>query len=158
MAPDSAAGMKVLLAIDGSEGSLSVIREIGRRPWPAGTELRVITVDAPLGPPMLGVQGTTAYDVFVSRQRAEAERSLQQGETLLRSLAPDATISSALLEGSAASTIIAEAARWGSDLVAIGSRGRSAVKSVLLGSVSLEVVINAPCSVEVVRSHASDAS
>lgn len=157
MSPDRAEGMKVLLAIDGSEGSLAVIREIGRRPWPTGTELRVITVDAPLGPPMLGVQGTTAYDVFVSRQRAEAERSLQQAETLLRSLVPDTTVSSALLEGSAASTIIAEAVRWGADLVAIGSRGRSAVRSVLLGSVSLEVVINAPCSVEVVRSSASEA-
>lgn len=151
MTDTTSKGMKVLLAIDGSQGSLTAIRHTGRRPWPDGSEVRLIIVDAPLGAPMLGHHSPTAYDTFVSDQRAEAERALHAGETLLRSLVPDIAISSALLEGSPASEIVAEATRWEADLIMLGSRGRSVIKSILLGSVSLEVVHNAPCSVEIVR-------
>ncbi len=47
--------------------------------------------------------------------------------------------------------IVAEAARFEADLIVMGARGLSAVRRLLLGSVSSEVVDHAPCPVLVAR-------
>src|SRR4051812_10694674 len=36
--------MKILLAVDGSEGSKHAAESVARRPWPDGTEVRVLSV------------------------------------------------------------------------------------------------------------------
>jgi nucleotide-binding universal stress UspA family protein len=46
---------------------------------------------------------------------------------------------------------ILEAARDGVDLVVVGSRHRGLIKRLLFGSVSAELVVEAPCDVLVVR-------
>ncbi len=43
----------------------------------------------------------------------------------------------------------------GADVVAVGSRGRGAIRRALLGSVSTHVVHNAPCPVRVLRAGAT---
>jgi hypothetical protein len=43
--------MKILLAIDGSSFSDVAVAEIARRPWPAGSEIKVLSVfELPLPP------------------------------------------------------------------------------------------------------------
>ena len=42
--------MKVLLAIDGSRHSEAAVAEVARRPWPAGTEVKILTVIHPTVP------------------------------------------------------------------------------------------------------------
>jgi nucleotide-binding universal stress UspA family protein len=49
--------------------------------------------------------------------------------------------------GSAASTIIAVAKKWRADLIVMGSHGRGKVKGILMGSVSQDVLRNAPCPI-----------
>lgn len=53
--------------------------------------------------------------------------------------------------GRAADVIVAEAKRMKADLVVIGHRGRGGLATMLLGSVSAEVVDRAPCPVLVAR-------
>jgi nucleotide-binding universal stress UspA family protein len=60
--------------------------------------------------------------------------------------------STSVLAGNAKWTIIDEAKEWNADLVVLGSHGRRGLTRVLLGSVSEAVAMNAPCSVEVIRS------
>ena len=42
--------MKILLATDGSECSDAAVGEVARRPWPADTQVRVISVVEPPAP------------------------------------------------------------------------------------------------------------
>ncbi len=64
---------------------------------------------------------------------------------------PDRTVESALLRGRPASVIVDEARAFAADLVVVGSRGHGAIESLVLGSVSGEVVDHAPCPVLVAR-------
>lgn len=148
--------MKVLLAIDGSTFSHAAIREVGSYPWPSGTEVRVITIDARLDDSTFamgrrGGMGNPAYDELVRSQREEAQDALDKGVAALLQLAPHLTITRALVEGSPKEEIVNQAKQWGADVIVVGSQGRGAIKSLFLGSVSLAVVLNAPCSVLVVR-------
>lgn len=52
--------------------------------------------------------------------------------------------------GGGAATIILEQCP-GADLVVVGSRGRGGFRGLLLGSVSQQVVLHAPCPAAVVR-------
>jgi hypothetical protein len=40
--------MKILLAVDGSVCSEAAIQEVARRPWPPGSEVKVISITEPL--------------------------------------------------------------------------------------------------------------
>lgn len=53
--------------------------------------------------------------------------------------------------GRAATTIVDEAQDFRADVVVVGSRGHGAIASLVLGSVSSEIVDHAPCPVLVVR-------
>jgi nucleotide-binding universal stress UspA family protein len=60
------------------------------------------------------------------------------------------------LPGSPASRILEEAHRWLADLIVLGSRGRSRLGRLLLGSVSQKVAAEALCSVRVSRARARE--
>jgi nucleotide-binding universal stress UspA family protein len=47
--------------------------------------------------------------------------------------------------------ILAEAGRWGADLIVVGSHGRRRFNPLLLSGVSESVAMHAGCSVEVIR-------
>ena len=63
----------------------------------------------------------------------------------------DRTVESAVLRGRAATSIVDEATTFGAGLVVVGSRGHGAIGSLILGSVSDEVVDHAPCPVLIAR-------
>lgn len=143
--------MRILLAIDGSPCSDAAIVEVCRRPWPPESEVYVVTVDAPVAPNFLGGGSSTVFDELVKQQRAEAVKHLTNAVASLRQNAPHLRVKSMLLEGSPKEAIVGEAERCGADLIILGSHGYGAVKRFFLGSVSLAVATNAPCSVEIVR-------
>jgi nucleotide-binding universal stress UspA family protein len=58
------------------------------------------------------------------------------------------------MTGRPATVIVDEAAAWGAELIVVGSRGLGRLGTMLLGSVSAEVVDHAPCPVLVTRSSA----
>jgi nucleotide-binding universal stress UspA family protein len=64
---------------------------------------------------------------------------------------PDMSIERFLLRGRVASAIIDEAYDMAADLIVVGHRGHGPWESMLLGSVSAEVVDHAPCPVLVAR-------
>lgn len=134
-------GRRVLLATDGSETSAEAARAVAGRPWPEGSEFRVVSVEEPWALKRSGVRG-----------EQEAQEAVSSARQLLVSAGLQATGS--VLSGNAKEVILEEARGWEADLIVVGSHGRRGFKRLLLGSVSETVAMNAHCSVVVVRSSA----
>lgn len=144
--------MKILLATDGSEGSAAALDALVSRPWPAGSEVLVLSVAFPYPyyqDPFLA--GAAIYgrilDEEVSRAAADAARAVEQ----IQARAPQLKVRAETPVGSPGALAIDVAQEWGADLILVGSHGRGAAGRFLLGSVSTAVALHAPCSVEIVR-------
>jgi nucleotide-binding universal stress UspA family protein len=144
--------MKILLATDGSPYSDAAVMEVIRRPWPAGTHVKVLTVAVRL--PLSDEDAYSVANVYVDMLEDEHKRAIQRMENAaqrLREQAPGLCVEELVLDGSPKEMIIEEAERWGADLVVLGSHGYGRVRRFLLGSVSQAVALHAPCSVEIIR-------
>lgn len=146
--------MRILLATDGSEYSEAAADEIGRRPFPKGSEVRVISVfelpTFPIAVPWAGVD----FDDEVQKQgQAQARKAVKSAVDRLRSGKEGAKlkVSTKVLGGSPKHAILDEADAFNADLIVLGSHGRGRIERFLLGSVSLAIVTHAKCSVEIVR-------
>lgn len=129
---------RVLLATDGSETSNQAARAVAARPWPEGSEFRVISVEEP-------------WAIKSSRVKhgRVPQEAVSTAEQLLGSAGLKAT--GEVLSGKPKEAILDAAQNWAADLIVVGSHGRRGIKRFLLGSVSEEVAMNAHCSVVVVR-------
>jgi nucleotide-binding universal stress UspA family protein len=150
-------GMRILLAVDGSEPSDVAVEEIANRPWPAGSEVRVISaVHLPFTPtPETWALPESYYSTVEKIAREQAESAINNAIAKLRESNEareiPLTLSEEVIVGHAEEVIINEAKRWNADLIALGSHGYSGFERFLLGSVSHAVASHAPCSVEIVR-------
>lgn len=143
--------MKILLAIDGSECSDAAVAEISRRPWPAGSEIRLLTVDPPVDSSLLREGASTVFDELIEAQRQQAVRRLNAAAATFQQNAPGLSVTPVLREGWPKDVILKEAEQWGADLIVVGSNGYGTLQRIFLGSVSLAVATHARCSVEIVR-------
>ncbi len=71
--------MKILIAFDGSPAAEQAVEEVARRPWPPGSEVRLVTiVDRPF-PPTSGVEiYAPVFEQLRSSYREEAYDRLQR--------------------------------------------------------------------------------
>lgn len=143
--------MKILLAIDGSEPSITAVSVAKRLTLPVGSTIELLTViaDEPwtYGPWPIPAMPLAPADL--GRTQREV---LARLDGIATDLAADGrTIRTMVRQGRAASEIVREADRFGADLILLGARGHGAVDRILVGSVSSEVVDLADCPVLVVR-------
>jgi nucleotide-binding universal stress UspA family protein len=145
--------MKVLLAIDGSSESALALETSASLTWRVGTRLDVLTVlptEAELygGPWAAGVAYVPNEDLR-DHLRTDRDALLERAAARLRR--PGLEVRTRSVEGRAASVIVDAAKEMEADLVILGARGHGAIERALLGSVSAEVVDQAPCAVLVAR-------
>jgi nucleotide-binding universal stress UspA family protein len=146
--------MKILLAVDGSPCSDKAVEEITRRPWPTGTEIKVLTAyDLPL-PPTPEVW-TIPSNYFEELERVVSEQArfiADRAVTKLKAvMGSETSVEGGAVPGPPRIVILNEAEAWGADLIMVGSHGYRGWERFLLGSVSQSIVSHAKCSVEVVR-------
>lgn len=142
--------MRIMLALDGSPGSVVARDLVAALPLPAGAIMLLLTAfDAPAD--WTPTRGSTDYWMRGTSEavRGEMHEQLRElGKPLVRE---DREVEHEVVEGRAADAISAAAREHGVDLIVMGSRGRGPIGTMLLGSVAAEVAAQAPCPVLVAR-------
>ena len=142
---------RVLLATDGSECSVKAARSVALRPWPSGTEVRILSV-VELAVPMLQPSyPSAAMETLRADGMKRAQDAIRAAEQIVTDAGLPASEEVSVLLDSPKAIILDVAAQWGADLIVLGSHGRLGINRFLLGSVSEAVALHATCSVEVVR-------
>ena len=149
----TAEGLRLLLATDGSEYSKAAAHSIASRPWPAGSQIRIVSVVEPLMP---ATDPWFASGAITDTLRDENARKSRDAVEAAREIISRTgiTIETAVVDGSPKKRIVELARDWRANLVVVGSHGRRGVLRYLLGSVSEAVAMQAHCSVEVIRDRA----
>ncbi len=146
---------RVLLAADGSPSAATAEALIARWPIFDGLPIHVVSVSDLVQPRQTEIAAPTSGQVIEAHARdlkeatAEHQRIADESVERLRAAGRDST--SEVRTGNAAEEIIAAAREWNADLVVLGSRGRTGLTRLLLGSVARNVVHGSAASVLVVR-------
>jgi len=139
--------MKILIAVDGSDSALDAVRHaLHLRRAGLQASFVLATVQEP----------TYAYEMMLVPDTEVLERvtgevgarSLRGAEALFQAAA--VAFEREIGSGDPASTLIEVARRYQSELIIMGARGRGALSSALLGSVSQAVMQASPVPVTIV--------
>ncbi len=136
--------MRVLLATDGSAHSAEAVRAVAARPWPAGTDVKVMSVVNPVA------YSLEELGLYRGGRTERAHRAIDEAARVLTGAGLEVTAE--VVAGRPARRIIAAAREMRADLIVVGTENRRGFKRLLSGSVSEEVANGAHCSVSVVRS------
>ncbi|MFH1113682.1 MAG: universal stress protein [Pseudomonadota bacterium] len=135
---------RILVPVDGSEWSTAAADKAFQLVRSYGSQLDVVSV-ADVPPHLYGVSVAAANEMIL-----EARRRLEQITHEAESR--DIEANYVLREGEPAKILIELVHNHASDLIIMGSHGRTGLKRLLMGSVTERVIHNSPCPVLVVRS------
>jgi nucleotide-binding universal stress UspA family protein len=143
--------MKVLVATDGSELSVSAAhRAFELLGGPADVTVLAVLTELP-GDDAGGIEGSTESPVEAEKDWQDESTEAQEAIAKTAAEVHGATVERRIEIGDAGPMIVWVAEQVGADVVVVGSHGRSALKRMVVGSVSEHVVHHAPCPVLVVR-------
>lgn len=156
--PRNGPGLRILVAVDGSENSLSAIDKLTSIADMSEAEITLLHV---VETPWLHAgldQEWAGYEEegeeVIDPQAQLQQEFVEEGEQVLQDAHGRFPVRTAVrelsVEGLPADEILAEAER-GYDLVVVGAGAATDLKHKILGSVSAKVAWNAPCSVLIVR-------
>jgi nucleotide-binding universal stress UspA family protein len=144
--------MRVMLAYDGSACADAARDLLAALPLPTGSSITLVTA-LERGPQLFGAPeyAVVPHDADEAEELllSDLQAMLHQAAEPLRT--PDRRIDARVVRGRPASAIVDEARAAMPDLVVCGSRGHGPLASVLMGSVSAEIVDHAACPVLVAR-------
>jgi nucleotide-binding universal stress UspA family protein len=156
--------MNVLIAYDGSDSADTAIDGLPRAGLPTDNiaALVVSVGEVWLPPPANDEVPDDTFPLQIppglkeARERAahvmeEAEHLAQLGAKRLRQLFPGWQVSHEAQNGSPGFEILNRAREWQTDLIVLGSQGRSTLGRLVLGSVSQKVLTEASTSVHIGR-------
>ena len=162
LGPDVGAHAKDLevYATDESPSAQAAGALLSRWPIFDGLPIRVVSVADVARPWTTGIAPTMygqvldAYAADLRGAKKEHQRIAEDAATRLQESGREATAE--MHAGDAAGEIIAVAEERGADLVVLGSRGRTGLTRLLLGSVARNVLSGSTASVLIVRDETED--
>ena len=146
--------MKILVPVDGSEPSLDAVRHaLHLRREGLQTSFVLATVQEP----------TYTYEMMLAPDAGVLERlsgavggrALKDAEALFE--AAGVPFQREIASGDPAQALLEIAVRYGCEAIIMGARGRGALRSTLLGSVSHAVLQASPVPVTIVKHVATEA-
>src|SRR5215813_7800834 len=151
--------MKIVIGYDGSEHADAALDDLRRAGLPRDLEALIVSVAegaTPLSVPGIAENGLDSQQVasavtYASNSIARAKEFARLGGERIKSSFPEWEVSAEYLVGDPADALMERATNWGTDLIVVGSQGRSAIGRLILGSVSRKIVTESRCSVRVAR-------
>lgn len=144
--------LRLLVAADNSPDANAAIAEVSRRAWPAGTQVRLLTVvDTVMA---IGTDPSQPSEVewieVAEEENWDRVRAIfEPAAERLRATGLDAAVM--IVRGNPKQEVVSEAESWAADCIFVGATGNRGFDRLFQGSVSSAVSSRAPCSVEVVR-------
>ena len=142
----------ILLATDGSAASIHAATLAVGMARANGARLTALYVSDPYPYLGIGEVNPMGYQAYAAAAQQHAAQAHAQVETLCKEGGPEVTLDVRLVEDvGAASGIVESAKELGSDLIVMGSHGRSGIARLMLGSVASRVVAESPIPVMITR-------
>lgn len=155
--------MKILIAFDGSDCSEAALDDLVRAGLPEKGEAVILSVaevwlPAPGSNNGTGIHLDADSEQMIQRHLEKGKKAVVAAETLanharqrVQKLLPGWKVTAEATYGSPAWEIITRSIDLKTDLIVVGSHGRSGIKRFFLGSISQKVLAEAHCSVRVAR-------
>ncbi len=144
--------MKILVATDGSTSADLALQLVAGVDWPAGSSIRVVQA-VETGTAILGGMwpppGPMPIGDLENEALGQAEETV--GRLVKRLARSGLFVDSTVLRGRPATAIAMAAAAMPADVIVMGNRGHGTIPSMVLGSVSAEVIDHASVPVLVAR-------
>ena len=128
--------MKIVLAVDDSPASQTVLDSAVNRVWLAQAKFCVLNI--------VDVQRFERLPALIEDATRESQWLVDKAAEKMRGAGLDVVTRSS--PGHPRSDISCFAKEWGADLILVGSHGHGAIARFLLGSVAQGVLRTAPCS------------
>src|SRR5207253_1148860 len=119
--------MKVIFAVDDSKHSAYALESVSSRPWPTGTQFRLLSVLE-----LNRHESDETHEKVVEAIKQLLESKVQ----MITTLHPGSQVDTRIMQGNARDAILHEADEWGADHIVMGSHGRKGLQKFLLGSVA----------------------
>lgn len=144
----------IVVGIDGSESAEAALEFAAEEASLYEAHLLIVHVrmKSPLSPPPASSYSAQAPHRPRAGRRgfpSKAEELVEAAVDHIAQLQPRVSSDGKVLEGQPASALLREAEN--ADMIVLGSRGRGGFTSLLLGSVSQQVALHAPCPVAIIR-------
>jgi nucleotide-binding universal stress UspA family protein len=144
--------MLVLLAIADEKYGFAIADFVAKHQWPQGSHFYILyVVDEGAIARALAFSPSLVQDA-VYKEEVFGNKLVDSVAKRIHERSP-VSIEQHIIRGAPQETILETAKNIRTDLIIVGSHGRTALASFLLGSVSMFVVANAKCSVLIVRDH-----
>jgi nucleotide-binding universal stress UspA family protein len=134
-------GLRLLLAVDNSEGSIAAAEHIAQTSWPENTKVNVISVVNPL------IYSLEEIGLYTGIERAH--QAINDAVQVMKTGGLE--ISAAVVAGLTKGKILKQAKLFGADLIILGSNKRQGLKRLILPATSEAVANRAHCSVRIIR-------
>ncbi|MGA8224058.1 MAG: universal stress protein [Candidatus Acidiferrales bacterium] len=155
---DASSGLKILLAVDGSECSMAAAQSVAGRPWPARSELKIVSVAQVVVPgdelsasSMSPIYPANLLETLMEEGTARAKDAMATADKFFKGTGLSVLAPSKPPNGDPRLVILQLAEDWHANLIVLGSHGWTGLDRILMGSVSESVALHANCSVEVIR-------
>ncbi|EJX01542.1 protein containing UspA domain protein, partial [gut metagenome] len=140
--------MRILLPVDGSVYSKTAIHFVASRQavFGSGMNVELLNVQHLVPKALIDLLSLTAVNAY---SEAEAQKVFDALDDTIK--ASGLVAKTQALTGNIGDTIVEEANKTHTDLVVMGTHGRSGLSSLLLGSVSIRVLSKIGCPLLLVR-------
>lgn len=145
--------VRLIVGIDGSRTAKHAVDQVGSRNWPEKSEARVVIVDQPLEPTVVGELIPSIRRSVDECNQEESEHSRGLAIAAAKELRSKGLSAVGVVKvGDPKQLLVQFAEEWRADCIFLGATGLSnRLERFLLGSTAGAVAARAHCSVEIVR-------